>query len=195
MAADVRSRRCNTLLLHHRPDVALGVELQHRARRALCRLQFLEPHTRVSALEAGETSGGFSGGGGPFAEIESFTIAGDFAYLINGTFTATLTNGQTIGPDAFPFPMWLSAGAWAPSTPYLVGNTFYIDGAVYGVIYPYPGAATSIQAPTTATVTTISRRRSSSIRAMYCRPAALPDNISARPATAIRRRLVHAPNL
>ena len=98
--------------------------------------------TRVSALEAGETSGGFSGGGGPFAEIESFTIAGDFAYLINGTFTATLTNGNTIGPDAFPFPMWLSAGAWQANTPYLVGNTFYIDGAVYGVIYPYPGAAT-----------------------------------------------------
>ena len=98
--------------------------------------------TRVSALEAGETSGGFSGGGGPFAEIASFTIAGDFAYSINGTFTATLTDGTTIGPDAFPFPMWLSAGAWQANTPYLVGNTFYIDGAVYGVIYPYPGAAT-----------------------------------------------------
>jgi hypothetical protein len=56
--------------------------------------------------------------------------------------TFHLSDGSSLGPFTIPASAFHSTGAWAPSTPHAVNDTFYINGAVYLVIFPDPGQST-----------------------------------------------------
>jgi hypothetical protein len=72
--------------------------------------------------------------GGPVG-ISGFSVSG-------AELTVTMTDASTRGPFTLPVATLRSRGAWAPLTAYLVNDTFYVNGAVYTVIFAHTSAST-----------------------------------------------------
>jgi len=54
----------------------------------------------------------------------------------------TMTDGSTQGPFTLPTSTFQDRGAWTPSTPYFVNDTFTANGALYRVLFAHTSGTT-----------------------------------------------------
>jgi hypothetical protein len=66
-----------------------------------------------------------------------------FSESVDGTqFFVHLTDHRVLGPYALPQSQWHFKGVWAAGTPYLINDTFFINGTAYLVLIAHTSAGT-----------------------------------------------------
>jgi len=75
----------------------------------------------------------------------NFTLTVSIASITqpqNDQLLITMTDSTTRGPFLLPSAVFSDRGAWAPSTPYLVNDTFTMNGTLYRVLFAHTSALT-----------------------------------------------------
>jgi len=83
---------------------------------------------------------------GRITTLESnFTLTVSIASITqpqNDQLLITMTDSTTRGPFLLPSAVFTDTGTWLPSTPYLVNDTFTINGTLYRVLFAHTSALT-----------------------------------------------------
>lgn len=87
---------------------------------------FYELVTRVATLESNT----------------KFTVSISYITITGNDITFHMTDHTTQGPFTIPPSTFHDRGTWQPTTPYLVNDTFNINGTLYLVIFAHTSAAT-----------------------------------------------------